>query len=225
MSTRRSSKTTMPGRSRRGRSRRGPASPRSTAGACTFLLTTLLAASCCCPFTPPNAGALAVAWAEYWEQGDVLLYGKIVDQDGNPVPDAWVDADYSRVTFGKALFGGHWRGKRRLQTVTDAEGRFTIDGGAGGKLIVRPTPGGRYRLLKEGHSGRGRKKNNSFIFTADPRSGYVPSYDAPAIYVFVDVAKLRRGEVDLAQLQHSRGGTTNGRPTGDLVRPVEPELK
>ena len=67
----------------------------------------------------------------------VLFYGKVVDQNGDPVVGAELRATVvSRTGVGTALVTGEDQSKKALDAVTDESGRFMLDGGTGFGLLL-----------------------------------------------------------------------------------------
>jgi hypothetical protein len=66
------------------------------------------------PVSPDSVGAAAFAAAHLTP---ILFYGKVVDQNGNPIPDAEVEYSGNNIP---------WGGAARQQMKTDAKGEFRI---------------------------------------------------------------------------------------------------
>ena len=189
------------------------------------ILPVVLPLICCCPWTPLHLRVLPPVWERYNMQGHALVHGKVVDQDGTPVKGVKIDARHSYVSMLKALIEGTGNANQDLEATTDAAGRFTIDAGLGRSLGIFPQPGPHHRLLTEGGGETSESVTNyTFKFYSSPQHDYIASFDKPAIYVLVERTKLEQGEVDIHDLEISRGGTTGGVPTGMLQKPVEPKL-
>jgi hypothetical protein len=67
------------------------------------------------------------------------ISGSVIDEQGSPVPDAWVRATMSGSEFGFSI---------GIPVLTDAEGRFTIEGLLERKYDLRATGDGTRGELK-----------------------------------------------------------------------------
>jgi len=75
----------------------------------------------------------------------VLFYGKVLDQNGDPVVDATVRAtSTARAGVAEALASGKGQKHKELAATTDAKGCFNLDGGRGFGLHIQ-------KISKEGY--------------------------------------------------------------------------
>ena len=90
--------------------------------------------------------------------GRVCYYAKVVDQHGQPVPDAMVMIILERLGHGTTSYF-------KCRTTTDAEGRFSVVGGTGTHV--------RFRIIKAGFSPDGRRgalRGDTDVLRAGPES-------------------------------------------------------
>jgi hypothetical protein len=132
--------------------------------------------------SPP---ALSNAWAQYyfkmhqedtqwdWKQ-PIEFYGKVVDQDGNPLEGVTVECGWTSLEPGK----GH--SERTL--ITDKEGKFVLRNARGKHLGVR--------VFKNGYR-RSRTNNSSFEF-ANPTESHFHSPDPsnPVVFKMIKMGPL-----------------------------------
>jgi hypothetical protein len=98
----------------------------------------------------------------------IAFYGKIIDQTGNPVPDAKVDYSAIDEFFGN---GSNYHGK------SDANGMFSISGIKGAVLTVAVSKDGYYNISK--------KSDAAFAYGlgSDATRKEPPTKETPAVFV------------------------------------------
>lgn len=118
-------------------------------------------------------------------EGEIVFYGKVVDQYGNSVEGASVEVSVPTVKKSGAM----WYAKKTL--LTDKKGGFEVSGKTYGvsKLV------GQYlyvkRITKDGYAGDWvRGTNRTFSFSTSNAKRFVPDVSKPVVYVLRKKGKV-----------------------------------
>lgn len=105
----------------------------------------------------------------------ILFYGKVVDQDGNPVSGAEINATvtyYAGLSTAKMFVVEGNDGERQLTINTDSEGRFLISGGKGRSLVIT--------VAKEGYVSP--EYDSRYIYDPEERNRHQPDPQKPVAF-------------------------------------------
>lgn len=102
----------------------------------------------------------------------IQFYGKVIDQDENPIPDVKVTLGIRTTKLIAGLTGDAFD---YPVVTTDAQGRFTITDAKGALLTVKA-------LEKEGYEPSIKKINQAYWYWRDPSQVFTPNPDAPEVF-------------------------------------------
>ncbi len=135
----------------------------------------------------------------YWKKREpIQFYGRVVDQQGNPIADATVSIKINDFDMSSLLGSSNYMTARRTSRTSDANGAFSITDTRGIILFVESVSHPQFVKIPE-RDFEHQLHVGSFAYSRERRSYYVPDPQKPAIFPL-------RKEGEERVLWPSRGG-------------------
>lgn len=141
---------------------------------------------------------------QYWGQvTGIRFYGLVVDQSGNPIPNAKVSVLIDNFNYRSILTGDDYLRDDRIDVTTGPDGRFTIKTRGMSVRIDSVTHESYADNPRSGWYRRGDFSDNWFYYYSSTYPGHVPYKPNPTRPAIFPLAKPGQP----ATSQPSRGGT------------------
>lgn len=123
--------------------------------------------------------------------GDVVFYGRVVDENGSPIEDVSIMGEVSwfEPSFAKVLSSGKKSDSKEILLTTDSNGRFEVIGVVGRDLFVKNFTKEGYKITGERKfKGLGEKKSWGFSFNPKNEDRHRPDPNTPVIFTMKKVS-------------------------------------